>query len=101
MWRTVFRNLPTLLFMYFFNFYFIKIRSVFYCQGFLLVHFVLFNKVITDQYYLWIFNAIVLVAPELKLFNLNKIGPLIEYMLRTFALCAPTMVLWAFYKVKF
>lgn len=61
--RSLMRMLPTLLFLGSFSFYFVKERSVFYCQGWIMVYFVLFNKVLTDQYYSWLFNAIILLYP--------------------------------------
>lgn len=64
--RNFFRSLPVLVFLVFFSFYLIRHRSYFYCQGFLICYFVLFNKVITDQYYIWLFSFLYLVIPEIK-----------------------------------
>lgn len=66
LWRSIFRSLPTLSFLVFFSFYLIRKKSYFYCQGFLIAYFVLFNSVVTDQYYTWIFSFLYLVAPEIK-----------------------------------
>jgi len=60
------RSLPLYSFIGFFSFYLIRYRSYFYCQGFLTLYFVLFNSVITDQYYFWLFSLLYLAIPELK-----------------------------------
>lgn len=64
LWRVICRNLPTWFNLGFFSFYLIRKRSYFFCQGFMICYFILYNRVITDQYYTWLFSFLYLVAPE-------------------------------------
>jgi GPI mannosyltransferase 1 subunit M len=63
LWRVIGRNLPSWCFLAFFWVYLIRKRSYFFCQGFLICYFVLFNRVVTDQYYMWLFSFLYLVIP--------------------------------------
>lgn len=67
----------------------------------MMVCFVLFNRVITDQYYLWIFNAIILALPEVDYFKQKQYGLLFGFMCKIFLMCVPSMVLWGLFKAKF
>ena len=64
--RNLGRALPFVIILAFFSFYLIRHRSLFYCQGFIICYFILFNKVITDQYYIWLFSFLYYMFPEVK-----------------------------------
>jgi phosphatidylinositol glycan class M len=63
LWRVLCRNLSSWCFFGFFWVYLIRKRSYFFCQCFLIVYFVFFNRVITDQYYTWVFTFLNLLGP--------------------------------------
>lgn len=63
--RVVNRLLPTILSLLTVSFVFVKKRSLFFCQGLIICYFVIFNRVITDQYYVWVYYGLYFTIPEL------------------------------------
>lgn len=84
--------------MIFFSFYLIRHRSYFYCQGFLICYFVIFNRVITDQYYIWLFSFLYLVIPEVPEFKEKKFGWTFWLAYRPMFICLVPVAFWAFFK---
>ena len=96
--RNFMRSFPLYSYVSFFSFYLIKYRSYFYCQGFLTLYFVLFNSVITDQYYFWLFSLLYLVIPELSAYKQKKWGKLFWTTFRPMLACLFPVAFWAFFK---
>jgi hypothetical protein len=92
------RNLPNLLFISFFSFYLIKKRSFFFCQGFLVCYFVLYNRVITDQYYIWLFSLLYLAIAESTHYRERNYRKQIWIAYRTMFACLVPVAFWAFFK---
>ena len=69
----------------------------------MMIYFVLFNKVITDQYYLWLFTAAILITPEVKSWKQHKMSTsTLWLMTKVFLYSAPTLITWGvLYKQKF
>lgn len=63
--RIVNRVIPSVLAILTISFVFVRKRSLFFCYGLILFYFVSFNRVITDQYYMWSFCGTYFVIPEL------------------------------------
>ena len=59
------RILPSALGIVTVSFVFVKKRSLFFCYALILFYFVSFNRVITDQYYMWSLCGLYMVIPEL------------------------------------
>ena len=100
MYRVILRNLPTQLYLGFFSFYLIKRRSLFFCQGFLICYFVLFNRVVTDQYYIWLFSFLYLVIPEIQTFKDRRWGRVLWSAYRPMVICLVPVGFWLFFKNK-
>lgn len=101
MWRNIGRSLPTLSFIAFFCIYLIRKKSYFYCQGFLVCYFVLFNKVITDQYYIWLFSFLYLLVPECYLYERKQWGKILWCAYRPMFICLFPVAFWAYFKYHF
>jgi len=62
--RSFMRVIPSLFILVTLSFRFVKNYSPFYLHFLVTFGFVTFNKVITLQYYMWIFGSLILVLPE-------------------------------------
>jgi len=96
--RNLMRALPFTIFLVFFSFYLIRHRSLFYCQGFIICYFVLFNKVITDQYYMWLFSFLYLILAETKQYKEGKFLINIWMAYKPMFICLFPVAFWAFFK---
>lgn len=70
-------------------------------MGFFTIYFILFNRVITDQYYIWLFYAAVLIASEGRPFKAQKYGQTLWWMTKCMLTCVPTMVIWGVFNNQF
>jgi len=70
--RIINRILPSALAILMVSFVYVRKRSLFFCYGLTMFYFVCFNRVITDQYYMWAFSSMYYVIPEIEAFKDKK-----------------------------
>lgn len=92
--RFINRILPGVLGILTVSFVFVKKRSLFFCQGLILFYFVSFNRVITDQYYMWSFCGMYFVIPELEAFQQKKYGVLVRTIVTDHFTTPLPVILW-------
>jgi hypothetical protein len=82
------------------SFVLVKKRSLFFCYGLLTFYFVAFNRVITDQYYMWAFCGLYFVIPELESFKQKKWRLVITRVLREHFTAPLPVILWLLVALK-
>ena len=98
--RFVNRILPSVLGVLTVSFAFAKKRSLFFCQGLILFYFVSFNRVITDQYYMWSFCGMYFVIPELEDFRQKKWGVVVRKLVTDHFTTPLPVILWLMMALK-
>ena len=94
------RILPSVLGILTVSFVFVKKRSLFFCHALILFYFVSFNRVITDQYYMWSLCGIYLVIPELTAFKQKKWNIAVTRVLRDHFVTPLPVILWLLMALK-
>lgn len=59
------RLLPSLMAILTVSYVLSKKRSLFFCYALITFYFIIFNRVITDQYYMWALCSMYFVIPEM------------------------------------
>lgn len=98
--RFVNRLLPTIIAILTVSFVFVKKRSLFYCQGLITCYLVIFNRVITDQYYVWVYMGMYFGIPELVAFREKKWSMVVTRLIKDIFLTPLPVLLWLLMTLK-
>ena len=82
------------------SFVYVRKRSLFFCYGLTIFYFVCFNRVITDQYYMWAFSSMYYVIPELEAFKEKKWRQVVTNVLREHLVAPLPVILWLLMALK-
>ncbi len=72
MGRSLIRNLPSIYIILVLSLTYSKRYSIYYMHFLITFGFVEFNKVITLQYYMWVWGALFLVLPESRILTMKQ-----------------------------
>lgn len=94
------RLLPTIVMLLTVSLVFVKRRSLFFCHGLIISYFVIFNRVITDQYYVWVYCGMYLGVPELVTFREKKWSMVMTRLVKDIFLTPLPVLLWLLMALK-
>ena len=98
--RIINRLLPSLMALLMISFVLVKKRSLFFCYGLMMFYFVTFNRVVTDQYYMWELFGIYLVIPEMEAFKKKNWSGVVTRIVRDHLVTPLPVILWLMMALK-